>query len=214
MIAGALVLHLCLPVATSAYPPRHPSTPSSGPPDAPDYSRHFAEVTRHCQSLLASSAEELSVEADRAGALIRHLSFADGDWSQDAGEAPLLPFCGGSYHAGGAGKVAGPELLEAAPPLVSLRLTQVQAQRRGAFNVSGLLAFAETCDHATVEFRAPFKGVYTETRSSGSSGGGGGGGGERVLCMVGHSALPWRSQEATHLPVELGQERCRQQQHC
>jgi hypothetical protein len=91
----ALVLQTCLPVATSALPSRHPRTPSSGSPVAPDYSRRFAEVTRHCQSLLSSSAEELSVEADRAGALIRHLSFTDGDWSQDAGQAPMFPFRGG-----------------------------------------------------------------------------------------------------------------------
>ena len=48
----------------------------------------------------------------------------------------------------------GLELLEAALPLVS-------------FNVSGLLAFTETCDHGTIEFRAEFKGVYTETRPPG-----------------------------------------------
>ncbi|RLM81023.1 hypothetical protein C2845_PM12G08210 [Panicum miliaceum] len=190
----ALVLQTCLPVATSAHPSRHPSTPSSGLPVAPDYSRRFAEVTRHCQSLLSSSAEELSVEADRAGALIRHLSFTDGDWSQDAGQAPMFPFRGG--YAGGAGKVAGrPEL----PPLASFRVTEVQAQRRGAFNVSGLLTFTDTCEHGVVEFRARFHGVYIETRSSGSYGSGGGGGGERVLCMVGNSALPWRRSNITDL---------------
>ncbi|KAG2649850.1 hypothetical protein PVAP13_1NG136000 [Panicum virgatum] len=158
----ALVLQPCLAAATSAHPSRHPSTPSSSPAAAPDYSRRFAE--------------ELSVEADRAGALIRHLSFADGDWSQDAGHAPV------------AGR---PEL----PPLASFRVTQVQSQRRGAFNVSGLLTFTEVCEHGVAEFRAPFHGVYTETRSSLS----GGGGGERVLCMVGNSALPWRRSNITDL---------------
>ncbi|RCV04660.1 hypothetical protein SETIT_1G018400v2 [Setaria italica] len=182
-------VQLCLSVTTSAHPSFNPSSSSSGPPVAHDYSRRFAEITRHCQPLLSLSAGELSVDGDRAGLLIRHLSFTDGDWSQDAGRAPLFPFHG---SFAGAGKAAGPE----AAALASFRLTQVQAQRRGAFNVSGLLTFTETRrDHGVVEFHALFEGVYTETPSLGSDGGGG----ERVLCMVGNSALPLRSSNSTDL---------------
>ncbi|OEL17796.1 hypothetical protein BAE44_0021185 [Dichanthelium oligosanthes] len=188
---------LCLSVTTSG----HPSS-SSGPPVAHDYSRRFAQVSRHCQSLLSSSTEELSVDADHAGLLIRHLSFTDADWSQDAGQAPLFPFHGSSADAAAA--VAGPELIQA-DHLASFRLTQVQ--RRGAaratFNVSGLLTFTLTCNsgclpmepraspelelwYGVAKSHTLFEGLYTETRPSD------GGGGERVLCMVGNSALPTR----------------------
>ena len=97
-----------------------------------DYSRRFAHVTRKCQSLL-SSATELSVDADRAdGHSFGQLSFTGGDWSQDAGHDPLFPF-----H----------EVPEAAVPLVSFRLTEVEIdQRRRAFNASGLLSFSLSCN--------------------------------------------------------------------
>ncbi|KAG2649853.1 hypothetical protein PVAP13_1NG136057 [Panicum virgatum] len=144
---------------------------------------------------------------------MHQLSFMNGDWSQDAGQAPLLPFHG-SYADAAA--VAGPELLEAVP-LASFRLTHTDmVPRRGAriaFNVSGLLSFTVTrnccCSYmeplASTEFELRpgvarlhvlLQGVYTEAKSS-SSGSGGGGGGERVLCMLGDAVLPVRGSNVT-----------------
>jgi hypothetical protein len=72
----------------------------------------FADVERRCQSVL-SSAAELKADADRDGYLMyQQLSFMDGDWTQDAGKAPLFPFQG-SYADPAA--VAGPGLFEAVP---------------------------------------------------------------------------------------------------
>jgi len=150
---------------------------------------------RQCQSLL-SSATELSIDADRAdGHSFGQLSFTGGDWSQDAGHDPLFPF-----H----------EVPEAAVPLVSFRLTEVEIdQRRRAFNASGLLSFTLACNggcrpqkpenelwHGVAKFHLHFEGVYIETPSSSSSDDSDG---ERVLCMVGNSALPmlWRSSNGT-----------------
>lgn len=171
---------LCLFVTT-------PAQPSSGRPVRHDYSRRFAQVTRQCQSLL-SSATELSVDTNRADGQFAQLSFTNGVWSQDAGHDPLFPF-----H----------ELPEAAVPLVSFRLTEVQVhQRRRAYNASGLLIFTLVCNggcrpkeaenelwHGVSKFHIPFEGVYIETPSSSGSGDSDG---ERVLCMVGNSALPMR----------------------
>ncbi|OEL17795.1 hypothetical protein BAE44_0021187 [Dichanthelium oligosanthes] len=165
----------------------------------------FADVERHCQSVL-SSAAELRPDTHRDGILKFHLSFMNGDWSQDAGQAPLLPFHGS--HADAA--AAGPELFEPVP-LASFMLFHMDtAPRRGAptffFNVTGMLSFTIThncCCSYYMEPRASqyfglwpgvarllvqFQGVYTETRSSGRSGDDSGG--ERVLCMVGDAALP------------------------
>ncbi|CAD6251261.1 unnamed protein product [Miscanthus lutarioriparius] len=185
-----------------------------------DYTR-FADVERHCQSVLSSAADaELNADAGRGSRLMYQLSFMNGDWSQDAGQAPLLPFHG-SYADPAV--VAGPELLEAVP-LASFRLTHMETvprRRRGAraaFNVSGVLSLTiarnRSCSWLHMEMEPSpspefelrpgiarlhlvFQGVYTETRSSPGSGARDDGGGERVLCMVGDSVLPVRGSNST-----------------
>jgi len=137
-VASLLLLNLalllpCLPAAVSSNPSFHPSM-SEGP-IRHDYTR-FADVERHCQSVLASAADLKADDADRAGDRMHQLSFMNGDWSQDAGQAPLLPFHG-SYADAAA--VAEPELLEAVP-LASFTPTHMDmVPRRGArtaFNVN------------------------------------------------------------------------------
>ncbi|CAN6243740.1 unnamed protein product [Urochloa humidicola] len=174
-----------------------------------DYTR-FTDVERHCQSVLTSAAE-LTADDDRAAARMHQLSFTNGDWNQDAGQAPLLPFHG-TYADTAA---AGPQLLEAVP-LASFALTHTDmTPRRGArtaFNVSGLLSFTVSrncCCSSYMEPRALpefdlwpgvarlhvlLQGVYTETKPSSGSGSGSG---ERVLCMVGDAVLPVRGSNST-----------------
>nr|CAB3446272.1 unnamed protein product [Digitaria exilis] len=165
--------------------------------------RRFADVERHCQSVLASAAD-LRADADRASVRLHQLSFTDGDWIQDAGQAPLLPFHGSRADAA----AAGPELLEAVQ-LASFKVTDMDmAPSRGAstaFEVRGILSLTIThncccCSYterrASPEFELSpgfarlhvlLQGVYTETRS----------GGESVLCMVGDAVLPVRSSNST-----------------
>ncbi|CAN6237703.1 unnamed protein product [Urochloa humidicola] len=175
-----------------------PST-SKGPIHHHDYTR-FADVERHCQSVL-SSATELRYDPDRAGDLKYKLSFVNGDWSQDAGQAPLLP-----VHESHAAAAAGHELLEAVP-LASLMVLHMDTMPRGgarnAVNVSGVLSFTITRSYPELELWPGFsrllvqlQGVYTETKSSAS----GSAGGEKVLCMVGDAVLPVRSSNGTTDP--------------
>ncbi|KAF0908407.1 hypothetical protein E2562_025077 [Oryza meyeriana var. granulata] len=130
----------------------------------------------------------------------RDLSFANGDWHQDDGRAPLMPSHGDSPFV----------------RLATFTLTHIDTdplrwrqRARTAVNVSGVLSFtiARNCC-CSVEYTAPhrkvspefkllpgaaklsilFEGVYTETRSSGDDDIGG----ERVLCMVRNGVLPMR----------------------
>ncbi|KAL6657706.1 hypothetical protein ACP70R_005486 [Stipagrostis hirtigluma subsp. patula] len=172
-----------------------------------DYTR-FADVERQCQSVL-SSAAELSIDADRASVLMLQLSFRNGDWSQDAGQAPLMPFHGSRADTPAA---SAPAQLEAVS-LASFMLTHMDTvQRRGArtaLNISGFLSFTITrgyCCPSSMEppvspefelqrghakLHVAFEGVYTETASPGNHGG------ERVLCMVGNAVLPVRGSNST-----------------
>ncbi|KAL6657704.1 hypothetical protein ACP70R_005484 [Stipagrostis hirtigluma subsp. patula] len=173
-----------------------------------DYTR-FADVERQCQSVLSSGAG-FSIDAYRAGILMHQLSFTYGDWSQDAGQAPLMPFDGSRADT----PAAGHAQLQAVS-LASFMLTHVDTvQRRGAWtalNISGFLSFTITrgdyypsmAPRASPEFELQpghaqlymvFEGVYTETRSSDNDDGWGG---ERVLCMVGNAVLPKRSSNSS-----------------
>lgn len=205
-ILGLFLLCLCL--TTSSYPVHRSMLPTSFGPFIPhDYLR-FDDVARQCQSVL-SSAAELTVDAGRAEALADELSFANGDWHQDTGHAPLMPFHGS--HAGTT--EAHPGLPEVTPlaTFMLAHIDTVQRQRtRTALNVSGVLSLtiSRNCccsdmaphRHASPEFKLQpgvaklnilFEGVYTVT--SGDDGGGG----QRVLCMVGNAVLPMRGGNST-----------------
>lgn len=70
-----------------------------------DHLRVSGAVTRQCQSVLSSAAQLTPYAA------VQDLHFANGDWHQDAGHAPLMPVpADGS--GGGDVVAAGPELLE------------------------------------------------------------------------------------------------------
>ncbi|KAL6626852.1 hypothetical protein ACP70R_030578 [Stipagrostis hirtigluma subsp. patula] len=157
----------------------------------------FADVKRQCRSVL-SAAAELTFDGHRANALMPELSFVKGDWKQDDGGAPLMPF-DGTDVAGDAADGA-PEPL----PLASFALTHVDAVHRGktALNVSGVLGVAISRNGTGpemglyvspelkvwpggTELKILFEGVYTEN-----------GDGESVLCMVGDALLPKRGSDA------------------
>uniref|UniRef100_A0A0E0ALV7 RING-type E3 ubiquitin transferase n=1 Tax=Oryza glumipatula TaxID=40148 RepID=A0A0E0ALV7_9ORYZ len=167
----------------------------------------FADVKRQCRSVL-TSASELADNAYRVKRVKRELSFEKGDWRQDAGTDPLVPFDGGDAAEDGR-----------RPPLDPLRLatfvvTHVddddERRARNAVNVSGLLVLTISRTSASPEIgyhvpvvsspvfellpgstklRIVFEGVYTEAARSGN------GGGERVLCMVGAGVLPTRGAD-------------------
>ena len=175
-----------------------------------DYTR-FADVERHCQSVLSSAVDaELNADAGRGSRLMYQLSFMNGDWSQDAGQAPLLPFHGSYADPAVA---AGPDDLPEAVPLASFRLTHMETvPRRGAraaFNVSGVLTLSIArdpgCSWELMEMEpspsppefelrpgiARLHLVFRGPRDRDD------GGGERVLCMVGDALLPVRGSNST-----------------
>lgn len=123
---AVILLHLCT-TSSSLY---------LGPPrQAHDYLR-FADVSRHCQSVL-SSATELTYEANRPYHVRHQLSFEKGDWHQDAGHAPLLPFNAGDAPKEGARRLADP--LSLATFVVTHVGDEEEHRARAAVNVSGVL---------------------------------------------------------------------------
>ncbi|KAF8670571.1 hypothetical protein HU200_050597 [Digitaria exilis] len=203
-IVTSLLLNLalflpCLSAAVSSnQSSSHPSM-SKGP-IRDDHTRFAADVERHCQSVL-SSAAELRYDPDEAGILKFKLSFMNGDWSQDAGQAPLLP-SHGSYADAAAARPEFPE----AVPLASFMLTNMDmAPWRGArtaFGVSGILSLTITRNWPGIaRLLVVFRGVYTETPQLTASGDHSGAG-EKVLCMVGGAFLPVPCSTGEDPPVK------------
>uniref|UniRef100_A0A0E0ALV8 RING-type E3 ubiquitin transferase n=1 Tax=Oryza glumipatula TaxID=40148 RepID=A0A0E0ALV8_9ORYZ len=202
-ILGLCLLHLCLAASAAAYYPDMLLETSFIPRD---YAR-YADVARRCRSALASADELSPFDPVGAGVLARDLSFANGDWGQDAGRAPLMPSQGGDSP-----------FLRLATFAVTHIDTDALRRRRpamSAVNVSGVLSFTITRNCCcSSEYAVPhrqvspefkllpgasrltilFEGVYTETRSPGNDDDIGGG--ERVLCMVGNGVLPMRGGDS------------------
>lgn len=165
------------------------------PPFIPHEYVRSAEVKRQCRSVL-SSATELTFDANRANALMPELTFVKGDWKQDDGGVPLLPFDGTD--------VPGDDAAADPLRLASFMLTHVDVGSRGktALNVSGVLGVAVSRNGTgpvmgpyvspelkvwpgSTEIKILLEGVYTEN-----------GDGESVLCMVGNALLPRRGSDA------------------
>ncbi|KAM0886887.1 hypothetical protein ACQ4PT_029412 [Festuca glaucescens] len=198
---AVILLHMCIASYSIHFDPVYISEKEH------DYLR-FADVRRHCQSVL-SSATGLPYDTNRPERLRRQLSFEKGDWRQDAGKAPLVPF--------DAGDASNKDTLRLPDPLslAAFVVTHVDGgeehRARAAVNVSGVLVltvnqksvvpdFGPQMFAASPEFNLSagsirlkiiFEGVYTE-RAKGS----GEDDAERVLCMVGSAVLPKRSADS------------------
>ncbi|KAM0886888.1 hypothetical protein ACQ4PT_029413 [Festuca glaucescens] len=197
---AVILLHLCITSSSLQFDPLRLSE------EEHDYLR-FADVRRHCQSVL-SSATELPYNTNRPNNMKNQLSFEKGDWGQDAGKAPLVPFDGGEAPKKGAQRLPDPL------SLATFVLTHVEGDsedraRAAAVNVSGVLVLTVARKNAGLDLgphisvvspgfnlsagstriQIIFEGVYTE-RVKGDNGDDAG---ERVLCMVGRAVLPKRS---------------------
>ncbi|OEL17464.1 hypothetical protein BAE44_0021515 [Dichanthelium oligosanthes] len=185
-----MLLHLW--VASSSFDPQRLNEQQH------DYLR-FASVERHCQAEL-SSAARLADDVYRVSRVMRELPFEKGDWRQDAGHAPLMPFDGGDVPTGASGRLLDPLYL------ATLVITHFddQIRARTAVNVSGVLDLSVSRKNRDPKIWPPlpigplspefklspggtnlkiiFEGVYMERDD-----------GERVLCMVGSAVLPTRS---------------------
>ncbi|XP_024312853.1 uncharacterized protein LOC100844728 [Brachypodium distachyon] len=199
---GVILQCLCITASSQYFDPPGQSE------QARDYLR-FADVNRRCQSVL-SSAKELTYDDNLPSRVKRELSFEKGDWHQDAGQAPLLPFDGGDAQRKAARWL--PEPLS----LATFEVTHVEdddeRRPRTAVNVSGVVILTVSRKSAGPEIgtymstvspefnisagstrlKIIFEGVYTER----AKGRGDNYDGERVLCMLGSALLPKRSAAA------------------
>ncbi|KAJ4752285.1 hypothetical protein LUZ62_086690 [Rhynchospora pubera] len=162
-----------------------------------EYTR-FAQVQSTCDSVL-SSGIPLKFDHNRINGLKPQLSFVKGDWFQDSGHAPIMPF---DLSDTKSNTSALPDPL----PLTTFLLTHIDSTRnfKNALNVTGALGIGisrngtapEMGRYLSSEFKfwpgssdltITFEGVYTESDT------------EMVLCLVGEAMLPIRDSDPTYL---------------
>lgn len=156
----------------------------------------MSEVQKQCASVLSASSE-LRYQYSVTG-MKGELSFANGDWRQDGGKFPIMPF--------DANKSPGTLSEDRAPlNLVSFWVSDVDHDHRlkklipiNGFMVIGITRDGNFVDNAydvNAEFQLwpshsqlsiPFQGIYTESKKNG---------GERVLCLLGNTMLPTREAD-------------------
>ncbi|KAB1218626.1 hypothetical protein CJ030_MR3G026506 [Morella rubra] len=158
-----------------------------------DYER-IDEVKKECASVL-SSASALRPEFDIVYSLKEELSFVDGDWRQEVGKAPIMPFDNRDVRKNS---------FDASNPLnlVSFSVKDVDLAHRSRkyLSVGGFLIMGITRDASfersgfdgkprfqiwpgNSQLSISFEGIYTESKKNG---------GERVLCLLGSTILPSR----------------------
>ncbi|KAK1305953.1 hypothetical protein QJS10_CPA10g00465 [Acorus calamus] len=159
----------------------------------PKYSR-FHEVESKCEPFL-SSASVLEADDNRVYSIKTELAFFSGDWVQDSGQAPLMPFTDSPMFDGSKNVPSR---------LTSFYVTNVDPVYRSerAINVSGTLTLATTLMELTSQpnetphfYLSPglselmilFEGIYMESNE-----------GERVMCLLGNSSLPSRHPNSTN----------------
>lgn len=156
------------------------------------------EVKRQCGYVL-KSASNLKPEDSRIYSIKKDLYFLNGDWEQELGDSPILPFDN---------KDVPSNYSKDPVQLVSFWIVDVdrdQSHRtKKSLSVSGLLSMGITFDSTFSEkpyeggrqfeiwpghtgLSVPFQGIYTESRDNG---------GERVLCLLGNTMLPSRESDS------------------
>lgn len=160
----------------------------------PTYSR-FNEVKEKCGSLLAE-ASVLPSDPNQRYVIQNELSFVNGDWKQDKGSAPVMPFT--NFNNTIAQNLS-------AISLSSFWITDVDPNTASGkmVNVSGVLKLAISLDRS-VSFMGSnpegfeiypgfsslsirFEGVYLQLKNPQK---------ERLLCMLGSTYLPSRGENS------------------
>ncbi|KFK35769.1 hypothetical protein AALP_AA4G033800 [Arabis alpina] len=154
------------------------------------------EVTRRCKSVLSSSSELKLEEISRK----QTLNFRYGDWSQDSGNSPILPFDSSSSLTRNNKSLSKPM------NLVSFSVTDLDLPHRTKkyIGVNGVLLLAITMFNELPSLRSysmirefelwpshtqlkiSLQGIYIENDE------------ERVLCMLGETMLPFRNSDGSN----------------
>lgn len=158
----------------------------------------IGEVKKLCKPVL-SPASEFKAEDNRIADIKEELNFGYGEWRQDVGDSPIMPFDDRDISK---------KLSQAPSNISSFWITNVDlAHRTKKFvSVSGILMLGITLDTSFAErpyegsprfqiwpthtqLAMSFEGIYTETKQNG---------GERVLCLLGNAMLPSRESDSNN----------------
>lgn len=152
------------------------------------------EVKKQC-SFVLSSATEIRPGVDTVYSVEEELNVVNGDWWQEIGENPIMPFDDREMR-----KNVSRDPLK----IVSFKVTNVDRGHRWKkyVSVSGTLVMDMTLDGLAAEgnegnaqfqiwpghtqLLVMFQGIYVESKKHG---------GERVLCMLGEAMLPSRESD-------------------
>ncbi|KAJ4832117.1 hypothetical protein Tsubulata_032534 [Turnera subulata] len=154
------------------------------------YSR-LSEVEKHCASFL-SSASELKPDDDNTGyTLMSRLSFGNGEWHQDSGGMPLMPYDDTGIPSFvrtlpsplklASFSVKDISSVQHFPNAVSLGGTLLIGITRESSVANGYISAPNVVRPGTTALTFAFEGIYTETKENG---------GERCLCLLGNSTVP------------------------
>ncbi|XP_050232685.1 uncharacterized protein LOC126681239 [Mercurialis annua] len=166
----------------------------------PSYDR-IDEVKKHCGSVL-SSATDLKPGDSKVYNFKDEFSFMNGDWRQDVGEAPIVPYVDRIYYR-------RDNFSDGQTPLklASFWVTDVDYRHKSKKSVSinGVLVLGITLDSLgdrpygdSHDFRMwpghtqlsiSFQGVYVESKKNN--------GGERIMCLLGSTMLPSRESDSS-----------------
>ncbi|GAU13807.1 hypothetical protein TSUD_261340 [Trifolium subterraneum] len=157
------------------------------------------EVQKQCVSVLSASSELRFGYSDVIG-MKGELSFVNGDWIQEDGKFPIMPF---DDRNGSFSGILSGDRRSSPMKLVSFGVTDVDHTHRlkKSIPINGFMVMGITRDGSfmdsvygdeNLDFRLwpghsqisiPFQGIYTESKKNG---------GERVLCLLGNTMLPTR----------------------
>ncbi|KAG7600372.1 hypothetical protein ISN44_As06g044820 [Arabidopsis suecica] len=158
------------------------------------------EVKRKCKSVLSSASELKLEDISRAPRKSKkNLGFQYGDWDQDSGDSPILPFDSTNTLRNSSTKPMN---------LVSFSVTDLDLPHRTKkyIGVNGVLLLAITMFNELPSLRSygirefelwpshtqlkiSFQGIYVENDDD-----------ERVLCMLGETMLPSRDESDSSNP--------------
>ncbi|CAK9154439.1 unnamed protein product [Ilex paraguariensis] len=149
----------------------------------------FVEIEKQCSSFL-SSASELKPDDSRGYRLKNELSFFDGDWEQEIGGAPLMPFDNSDMPRDSVS-------LTSLRKLVSFEVNDVNSvyQFKNTVSLNGVLSVGISRNGSFLPesyakfqmspymsaLQINFQGVYMEIEENG---------GQHLTCLLGNSTLP------------------------